>query len=113
MVHQEVTLQIKNLEAGYVTKQGTFKAVDQVSFDLKKGEFLGIAGESGCGKSTLAYAIMNLLEDNGQVFSGEMLFEGQNLAALTTEELKKTRWVHISMVFQSAMNALNPVITVK
>lgn len=108
-----LALQVKNLEAGFVTKQGTFKAVDKVSFDLKQGEFLGIAGESGCGKSTLAYTIMNLLEDNGQIFGGEILFNGKNLATLSREEVHKIRWVNISMVFQSAMNALNPVLKIK
>jgi len=109
----DITLQINHLESGYVTKQGTFKAVDNVSLKLRRGEFLGIAGESGCGKSTLAYSILNLLEDNGQIFHGEVIFKGNNIVNLTPEELKELRWAKISMVFQSAMNALNPVLKIK
>src|SRR5690554_3027611 len=103
-------LEIENLVAGYETKMGLLRAVDNVSFSLNQGEFLGIAGESGCGKSTLAYAIMNLLEDNGKVFSGSIDFNGKNLVGLKKTELNKFRWNQMSMVFQSAMNALNPVI---
>ena len=106
-------LQIRNLEAGFNTKQGTFKAVDNVTLDLLKGEFLGIAGESGCGKSTLAYAILGLLEDNGEIFSGEVIYKNMKLTSLSPKKLQPIRWKDISMVFQSAMNALNPVLKIK
>ena len=110
---ESLVLKITDLEAGYVTKGGDFKAVDRVSFNLKKGEFLGIAGESGCGKSTLAYAILNLLEDNGKIFSGSIHFKEKDLVQLSEKELTQIRWRDISMVFQSAMNALNPVLTIE
>lgn len=109
----ETILEIDNLTSGYQVKQGRVEAVKEVSFNLGSGEFLGVAGESGCGKSTLAYSILGLLEDNGRIFSGSINFKGQDLAALSQKEMKKIRWSKISMVFQSAMNALNPVITIK
>ena len=105
-------LQCKNLVAGYRIKSGFVHAVDDVSFDLDKGGFLGIAGESGCGKSTLAYAIMRLLKDNATIEGGSLLFKGIDLVGLSEEQMKKIRWVDISMAFQSAMNALNPVLSV-
>ncbi|MDI9368525.1 MAG: ABC transporter ATP-binding protein, partial [Thermotogota bacterium] len=105
-------LQCRNLVAGYRIKSGFVHAVDDVSFDLDKGGFLGIAGESGCGKSTLAYAIMRLLKDNATIEGGSLLFKGIDLVGLSEEQMKKIRWVDISMAFQSAMNALNPVLSV-
>ncbi len=108
----ENILEIKHLVAGYETRLGSLLAVDDLSFSLAKGEFIGIAGESGCGKSTLAYAIMSLLEDNGMIFSGEINFKGKNLVGLKKADLKKMRWDQMSMVFQSAMNALNPVLKI-
>ncbi len=108
----DIILKLQNLEAGYIIKQGDIKAVDNVNFELKRGEFLGIAGESGCGKSTLAYTIMGLLEDNGRIFNGEILYQDKDLTSMTENELKAIRWQNISMVFQSAMNALNPVMKI-
>ena len=105
-------LQCKKLVAGYKMKSGFVHAVDDVSFDLERGGLLGIAGESGCGKSTLAFAIMRLLKDNAKIESGEIIFKGRDLARLKDNEMKKIRWVDISMVFQSAMNALNPVLSI-
>ena len=105
-------LQVNQLSAGYDTKAGFVKAVDDVSFSLKKGSFLGIAGESGCGKSTLAYAIMNLLRDNGLIQSGSVSLNEAEISKLNRYKMKKIRWVDLSMVFQSAMNALNPVLKI-
>ncbi len=110
---EESLLKVKDLKAGYQTQKGNIMAVNNVNFDLKKGEFLGVAGESGCGKSTLAYSIMRLLEDNGHIFSGEIIYKNKNMARLDKKEIKNTRWSEISMVFQSAMNALNPVLSIK
>ena len=108
----DTILEIDHLTAGYETKMGDVLAVNDVSFDLKKGELIGIAGESGCGKSTLAYSIMNLLEDNGKIYSGEIRFSGKNMVDLSDKQIKNFRWKNMSMVFQSAMNALNPVMKI-
>ncbi|HUX42927.1 MAG TPA: ABC transporter ATP-binding protein [Rectinemataceae bacterium] len=107
-----IMLELNELRAGYDTAKGFVRAVDGVSFSLKRGEFLGIAGESGCGKSTLAYAIMRLLRDNARIESGSVRFKGVDLAAASAEEMNKRRWTDMAMVFQSAMNALNPVLSV-
>lgn len=105
-------LEVKNLVAGYNTVRGFVRAVDGVSLTLDAGEFLGIAGESGCGKSTLAYAIMRLLRDKARIESGEILFKGTDIVRLDMEGMNRYRWSKMAMVFQSAMNALNPVLTV-
>ncbi len=114
MIAMEKTtvLKLENLNAGYQIKKGFVKAVDGISFELKKGEFLGIAGESGCGKSTLAYAIMNLMRDNARIKSGSIVLNDVDIAQKDEEAMKKIRWVDLSMVFQSAMNALNPVLKI-
>jgi peptide/nickel transport system ATP-binding protein len=111
-MEKNTVLTIKELKAGYEIKSGFVSAVDNVSFSLKKGEFLGIAGESGCGKSTLAYAIMNLLRDNGCIRSGTVQLNDVNISSLSELEMKRIRWADLSMVFQSAMNALNPVLKI-
>jgi len=105
-------LNVANLVAGYEIKKGFVKAVDNVSFTLNKGEFLGIAGESGCGKSTLAYGLMKLLKDNALIKSGIINFNGNDIQSYSNEKMNQIRWVDMSMVFQSAMNALNPVLTI-
>jgi peptide/nickel transport system ATP-binding protein len=89
-------------------------AVDRVSFDLGSREFLAIVGESGCGKSTLLYAISRLLGAPmaGEIIGGRVLFQGRDLVLLKDEELSSVRWRNLSVVMQSAMNALNPVLTV-
>jgi peptide/nickel transport system ATP-binding protein len=111
-VSQDKCLEVRDLVAGYETSRGFVAAVDGVSFSLGKGEFLGIAGESGCGKSTLAYAIMRLFRDNARIRSGQVLFGGADIAGLPNEGLKDYRWTRMAMVFQSAMSALNPVLSV-
>jgi peptide/nickel transport system ATP-binding protein len=108
----EPLLEIRNLTVEYVTARGTIRAVDDVTLDLKKGEVLGLCGESGCGKSTLAYAITRLLKPPAQIAGGQILFAGHDLTAMDADELRKFRWNRISIVFQSAMNALNPVISI-
>jgi len=92
--------------------RGWVKAAENVSFDVAEGEALGIAGESGCGKSTVALSLLKILPQGGVIRKGKILFEGRDLVPLSEEEMRKIRWKGISIVFQGAMNALNPVIKV-
>ena len=85
------------------------RAVDDVSFTVGRGEFLGIVGESGCGKSTLLFAIAQLLAPPAAITGGSVTFQGTNLVGLTDGQLAAVRWRDLSVVMQSAMNALNPV----
>lgn len=105
-------LQINDLCVDYVTDNGNARAVNHVSIDLQPGETLGLAGESGCGKSTLAFAIANLHTAPALITEGEILFEGRDILKMNQQQLRSFRWNEASMVFQSAMNALNPVITI-
>jgi len=107
-------LEVKELRTYYYTLRGVVKAVDNVSFTLKRGEVLGIAGESGCGKSTLAWALLGLVPPPGRVAGGSIVIDGINITKLSENELrKKIRWKKVSMIFQGAMNALTPVFTIE
>lgn len=108
----ETLLEINNVCVDYVTDRGIARAVNDVSFAINRGETIGLAGESGCGKSTLAFAIANLHSAPAVVSEGSILFEGRDVLSMTDVELREFRWAKASMVFQSAMNALNPVITI-
>ena len=105
-------LQVKDIVAGYEIGKKWIAAVDHVSLKIEKDDFLGLAGESGCGKSTLAFSIMGLLKKPGMIKSGSISFKGKDLTKMGDEELRNTRWKDISMVFQSAMNSLNPVMRI-
>lgn len=93
----------------YKVRRGWLRAVDGVSFSVEKGKALGIVGESGCGKSSVSFTILRLLPSNAKIFGGQVLFEGQDLMKLSEEAMRKIRWKKISMIFQAAVNALNPV----
>jgi peptide/nickel transport system ATP-binding protein len=105
-------LSVRDLCVEYVSDRGPVRAVDRVSFDVARGEVLGIAGESGCGKSTVAQAVLRILPPPAVITGGQVLFEGRDLLQLTEPELRAVRWRRLSMVFQSAMDALNPVLTI-
>ncbi len=105
-------LEVKHLKAYFFVEMGAVRAVDDVSFNLERGETLGLAGESGCGKSTTAYALLNLLPYPGKIVEGQILLDGDDLTRKTPDEMRRIRWDEISMVFQGAMNALNPVLRV-
>jgi len=105
-------LKIRNLCVDYVTDWGNARAVNNVDLEIYPGETVGLAGESGCGKSTLAFAIANLHCAPALITGGEILFEGMDVLKMSDDELRSFRWAKASMVFQSAMNALNPVITI-
>jgi peptide/nickel transport system ATP-binding protein len=102
-------LSVRDLSVAYRTRRGDVVAVEGVSFDLAQGEFLGIVGESGCGKSTLLFAIAQLLAPPAEVTGGSVSFKGTDLTGLTERQLAPIRWKEMSVVMQSAMNALNPV----
>ncbi len=102
-------LEVRDLSVEYILERGTVLAVDDVSFDLAPGEFIGIVGESGCGKSTLLFAIAQLLAPPAEITGGSVTFLGRNMVGLTDRELAAVRWKDLSVVMQSAMNALNPV----
>lgn len=106
-------LEVEKLCVGYGTKKGYLKAVENVSFSLEEGRSLGFVGESGCGKTTLAMALMRLLPPNGDITKGRILFEGEDLLEKSDEGIRRIRWKKIAMIFQAAMNALNPVIRVQ
>jgi peptide/nickel transport system ATP-binding protein len=102
-------LEVEDLTIGYRTKRGWLQAVDSVSFSLEQGKSLGFVGESGCGKTTLGMALLGLLPPNGSVRRGRILFEGEDLLTKSEAEMRQIRWSKIAMIFQAAMNALNPV----
>jgi peptide/nickel transport system ATP-binding protein len=104
----EPILEVQDLSVDYLTDRGAVRAVDDVSFALGPGEFLGIVGESGCGKSTLLFAIAQLLAPPAEIAAGHVTFHGQSLVGLTDRQLAALRWKDLSVVMQSAMNALNP-----
>jgi len=105
-------LQVNHLCVDYLTDRGPVRAVDRVSLEVNKGEFLGIVGESGCGKSTLLFAIARLLSAPAEISSGEVWFTGHDMVSMDEDELRHLRWRDYSVVMQSAMNALNPVMTI-
>jgi peptide/nickel transport system ATP-binding protein len=106
-------LEVRHLSVDFIAPdQPPAHALDKVSFTLRAGEILGVVGESGCGKSTLMLSLMRLLAANGRITEGQVLFQGQDLLDLSEAEMAHIRWKNISMIFQGAMNALNPVRTV-
>jgi peptide/nickel transport system ATP-binding protein len=105
-------LEVRDLSVEYATERGTTRAVDGVSFDLDPGEFIGIVGESGCGKSSLLFGIAQLLVPPAAISGGSVVFRGESMVGLTDRQLASVRWRNLSVVMQSAMNALNPVKTI-
>jgi len=108
----EVVLNVKDLKIYYRTLYGYVKAVDGVSFDIKRGEILGIAGESGCGKSTLGNGLI-LLKPPMKYMGGEAILDGKNIMTLSPRELRKIRYEKISIIPQYAMDAMNPTKKIK
>jgi peptide/nickel transport system ATP-binding protein len=108
----EALLELRQLEVEYAAGARPVRAVDGVDLTIHSGEVIGLAGESGCGKSTVANAAMQILRPPARIAGGSVLFHGVDLVGKNKEELRKFRWRNVSMVFQSAMNALNPVMRV-
>ena len=112
MTNTEPALRVANLRLSYLTRQGEVQAVRGVSFELARGESLGLVGESGCGKTSIANCLMRLLPDNARLTAGQVFLDGQDLMLLPEDEMRRWRWRRIAMVFQAAMNALDPVYKV-
>ncbi len=106
-------LEVKHLHTFFKTRKGIVKAVNDVSYSLEPGRTIGIVGESGSGKSVSAMSILRLLDGNGYIDSGEVLFEGEDLTKMKLNDLYKVRGDKISVIFQEPMTSLNPVFTVK
>jgi peptide/nickel transport system ATP-binding protein len=106
-------LDVQKLSTYYLTDRGPVRAAEGVSFDLDKGEAMGLAGESGCGKTTVALSLLKILPSNGQVVGGKILAKNIDIVKLSEAEMRKrVRWKVISMIFQGAMNAMNPLYKV-
>jgi peptide/nickel transport system ATP-binding protein len=108
----EPLLKVTDLEVEYWTGRGVVRAVDGVSLEIQNNEVFGLAGESGCGKSTIAHAITRVLKPPAYIVGGEVWFQGVNILAMNEDKLRAYRWEHLAIVFQSAMNSLNPVLTI-
>ncbi|MDD4080334.1 MAG: ABC transporter ATP-binding protein [Eubacteriales bacterium] len=106
-------LEIKNLKTFFRTRRGTIKAVNDASYAVEAGKTLGIVGESGSGKSVSALSVLHLLDANGYIESGQIIFDGRDITHLSMNELYKIRGNSISMIFQEPMTSLNPVFTVE
>ena len=105
-------LDVRDLHVQYQTSAGRAEAVNGVSLSISAGEAVGLVGESGCGKTTLGLSLLRLLPKNGKIISGEIMLDGVNLLTLAESEMRRVRGKEISIAFQGAMNAFNPVITV-
>ena len=112
MEKQNLMLDVVGLNTHYLIREGTVKAAEGVNFYINQGEVFGLAGESGCGKTTVALSIMKLLPYEGRIIGGRVMLDGEDLILKSEREMRKVRWKKVSMVFQGAMNALNPVVTV-
>ena len=106
-------LEVKNLHTYFKTKKGIVKAVNGVSYSVEPGKTIGIVGESGSGKSVSAMSILRLLDANGYIAEGEILFEGKDLTKLSINDMYKIRGNAISVIFQEPMTSLNPVFNIK
>ena len=108
----ENILSVQNLHTSFHTDKGEVKAVNGVTFNLEKGKILGIVGESGSGKSVTAYSIMRILEKNGRITEGKILYKGQDIAEFSEKQMREFRGKCCSIIFQDPMSSLNPVFTV-
>ena len=106
-------VEIRDMTVQFTKPKGSLLAVNHVDFDVRRGQLTALVGESGSGKSTLAFSTMGIFSGNGKRLSGEVLFDGMDVMKLSEEELLKFRWQKTSMIFQSAQNALNPLMTVR
>ena len=109
----DILLEVKDLRTHFITGENTVKAVNGVSFSVRRGETFGLLGESGCGKSATCRSITRLINPPGQIIGGEILYEGTDLLKLPMDKLRRLRGREISMIFQEPMTALNPVLPIR
>lgn len=109
----DILLEVKDLRTHFITGENTVKAVNGVSFSVRRGETFGLLGESGCGKSATCRSITRLINPPGQIIGGEILYEGRDLLKLPLDKLRRLRGREISMIFQEPMTALNPVLPIR
>ena len=107
--HKEVLVQIRDLTVTYHTRLGPLSAVDSVSFDIYRGEIVGLVGESGCGKSTLGKALMRMIAPPGEISGGQIIFDGEDVMTFDQARMRDFRGRKVSMIFQDPMTSLNPV----
>jgi peptide/nickel transport system ATP-binding protein len=105
-------MEISDLKCYYFSSEGIVQAVDGISLEIRKGEFVGLAGESGCGKTTLAFSILKVLPYSARIVGGHIYFKGKDIVSLDEKEMREIRWKGISMIFQAALNSLNPLMRV-
>ena len=113
MEDKKVLLEVKNLHTFFTSRRGVIKAVNDTSYLVHEGETLGIVGESGSGKSVSAMSILRLLDENGYIDSGEIIFDGRDLTKISLDEMYEVRGNDISVIFQEPMTSLNPVFTIE
>ncbi len=106
-------LEVFDLRAYFDTRRGLLRAVDGISFSVAPGQILGLAGESGCGKTTVGLSLMRLLPPGGRIAGGVIRYRGQDVLRMPLRQVRRIRWKEIAMIFQGAMNALNPVRSVR
>src|SRR6056297_2862171 len=111
-MQKEKILEVNNLRTHFNTKEGVVKAVNGVSFNLHKGEILGIVGESGAGKSVTGFSLLRLIDSPGEIVEGEIKYKNKDLLKMNKKEMNKIRGEKISMIFQDPMASLNPVLTI-
>ena len=108
----DVILSVRNLKVRFYTRRGIVEALNEISFDVKRKQILGIVGESGSGKSVLALSLLNLIEKPGRILNGTVLFEGRDLLKISEKEMRTLRGGAISMIFPDPMSAFDPTLTV-
>lgn len=113
MSQRKVILSVRDLTVEFRVPRGILRAVDGLNLDVYEGEVLGLVGESGCGKSVFAHALLKLVDPNGYIKSGKVIFDGaKDVYSLSKKELRRYRWKDVAIIFQGAFNSLNPVMKV-
>src|SRR3954451_19322163 len=108
----EPVLSVRNLQVEFASRRGTLHAIDGVSFDIAKGEVLGVVGESGAGKSVTGLAVIGLIDRPGRIAGGEILLSGNRIDNLSPEAMRRVRGKRIGMIFQDPLTSLNPLYKV-